>query len=146
MRTLIYTSLFLLGATSLFSQSLKTGIWQGVLTLNAEEKIELPFNFETKKQGKKNVIIIRNAEERILVDEVKLKKDSLNFKMPIFDSEFKTKIYGDSIVGVWINHARKDKNIIPFKAYFGKSQRFNRSIGKSSRRYFSNSFSILQIF
>lgn len=120
---------------SIKAQQLKMGIWQSVLTLNEEEKIELPFNFETKKQGKKNVLVIRNGEERILVDELKLKKDSLNFKMPIFDSEFKTKNYGDSLVGVWINYARKDKNIIPFKAYFGKSQRFNRALGKPNPMY-----------
>lgn len=133
---LLYTliTIYLL-LNKLNAQQLKMGIWQGILTLNAEEKIELPFNFETKKQGKKNVLIIRNGEERIVVDELKLNKDSLNFKMPVFDSEFKTKNYGDSLVGVWINYARKDKNIIPFKAYFGKSQRFNRSIGKPNPMY-----------
>jgi len=117
------------------AQSLKQGIWQGILTLNAKEKIELPFNFETKLQQKKNVIVIWNAEERIVVDELQLKRDSVNFKMPVFDSEFKTKNYGDSLVGVWINHARKDKNIIPFKAYFNKTQRFNFTPEKANPIY-----------
>ncbi len=112
------------------SQSLKKGVWQGKLTLNEKEKIVLPFNFETKLVGKKSVLFIWNAEERIKVDEVTVKKDSVNFKMPIFDSEFRCKNYGDSLVGVWINHARKDQNIIPFKAYFGKGNRFDFPPGK----------------
>jgi thiol-disulfide isomerase/thioredoxin len=116
--------------SQLFSQSLKKGTWRGVLALNEKEHIELPFNFETKLNGKKNVIVIRNGKEQINVDEVVLKKDSLNFKMPIFDSEFKTRNYGDSLVGVWINHSRKDKNSIPFKAYFNDSRRFPFPAGK----------------
>lgn len=131
----IFVLIFFLSVNKQTAQSLKKGIWQGILTLNETEKIELPFNFETKLQNKKNVLVIWNAEERILVDEVTLKKDSLNFKMPVFDSEFKTKNYGDSLIGVWINHSRTTKNIVPFKAYFGKTQRFNFNPGKANPIY-----------
>src|ERR1700741_5138359 len=99
-------TLFLVLSLGTFSQALKKGVWQGKLTLNEKENIVLPFNFETKPAGKKNILFIWNGEECIKVDEVFLKKDSLNFKMPVFDSEFKTKNYGDSLVGVWINHSR----------------------------------------
>lgn len=117
-------------AGCVFSQGLKKGTWQGLLSLNEKEGVVLPFNFETKLVGKKNVIVIKNAEERINVDELVVKKDSVNFKMPVFDSEFKTKNYGDSLVGVWINHARKEKNVIPFKAYINKFNRFDFPPGK----------------
>ena len=56
-----------------------------------------------------------NGDERIVVNEIVAKKDSLIFKMPVFDSEFRAKIHKDSLVGFWINYARKDKNKIPFK-------------------------------
>ena len=59
----------------------KLGIWRGVLSLNPEKQIELPFNFEIKKLKGKHQLIIRNAQEQIVVDEIKLKKDSFNFKM-----------------------------------------------------------------
>jgi thiol-disulfide isomerase/thioredoxin len=127
--------LFILVTSGLFSQTLKKGIWQGVLTLHEKEEIRLPFNFETKLIGKKTVLVIWNDTERIKVDEVTIKKDSVNFRMPVFDSEFKTKNYGDSLVGVWINHARKDNKVIPFKAYFGKSNRFDFPPGKPYSAY-----------
>ncbi|MFL5752885.1 MAG: TlpA disulfide reductase family protein [Bacteroidia bacterium] len=104
--------------------ALKVGVWRGVLLLNEKENIELPFNFDVAVISGKTSITIRNAKEKIKIDEIIFKKDSVNFKMPVFDSEFRTKNYGDSLVGVWINHARKDKNIIKFKAVFNQSYRF----------------------
>ncbi len=44
--------------------------------------------------------------------------------MPFFDSEFKLKNYADSLKGVWINHNRKEKNVIPFTAKYNESRRF----------------------
>jgi thiol-disulfide isomerase/thioredoxin len=99
---------------------LKTGMWRAVLQLN--DSIELPFNIEVKN-GYMEVI---NAEERIRIDSVifKANPDSLNFVMPVFDSEFRCRLDGDSLLeGVWINRARKTKNVIPFKARYGENYR-----------------------
>ncbi len=74
------------------SKNIKEGIYRGVLLIDEKNNIELPFNFEFKFQNKKPIIIIHNADERIVVDEVAIKGDSLNFKMPFFGTEFKTKI------------------------------------------------------
>lgn len=125
---------------SIAQKSMKIGIWRGVLTLNKEKNIELPFNFEfkmvasrasatNKKITKKPVIIIQNALEYITITEISLKKDSVNFKMPVFDSEFKCQLIGDTTLkGVWINHSKKDASrasaSIDFKAQQGISQRF----------------------
>ncbi|MES2512503.1 MAG: TlpA disulfide reductase family protein [Bacteroidota bacterium] len=110
-----------------FSQlKIKTGIWRGILLLNAENKTELPFNFEIK-YTKKNLLqlIIHNAQEQIVVDEYMYSKDSLNFKMPVFDTEFKAKLTGDSVLtGVWINHTKKENNTITFTAKAGDARRF----------------------
>ncbi len=105
--------------------SIKPGTWRGALLLNEKESIELPFNFDVKQEGNKTIIVIRNAEEKITIQEISRNDDSLNFLMPVFDSEFRTRNYGDSLVRVWINHARKEQNVIPFKAWFNQSQRFN---------------------
>ena len=113
-----------LNAAVLLSQPIKKGIWRGILFLDEKENIELPFNFEVKSNNTKTTITIMNGDERIVVDELITKKDSLIFKMPVFDTEFRTKLYKDSLIGFWINYARKDKNKIPFKAFSGNNKRF----------------------
>src|SRR5687767_10158744 len=110
--------IFFLFGNLMFSKKLPEGIYRGVLILNEEKNTELPFNFEVKYKGKKPMITIRNAEERIIVDEITLKGDSVNFKMPVFNTEFKTVFDGVNMEGVWINHYRTTKNKIPFKAKF----------------------------
>ena len=114
----------------------KLGMWRGILLLNAEKNIELPFNFEIKKVNAKLIVVIRNAQERITVDEVVFTKDSLNFKMPIFDTEFKTELIGDTILkGVWINHTKKQNNTIAFTAKFGNKNRFNVPMKRGTNFY-----------
>ncbi|MDX2172329.1 MAG: TlpA disulfide reductase family protein [Bacteroidota bacterium] len=117
------------------------GTYRAVLVLNAENNIELPFNFDVKYNGKKPVIIIKNADERITVDEITIKGDSVNFKMPVFDTEFRTILKNDTLIGVWINHYRKEKNSIPFKAVYNQTNRFNLAPGKSNP-YFEGSWEV----
>lgn len=115
-----------------FYAKLKSGVYRATLLLNAENNIELPFNFEVIYSGKKPIIIIKNADERIVVDEIAIKGDSVNFKMPVFDTEFKTKLKADTLTGVWINHYRKEKNTIPFNAFYNQTYRFNFVPGKAN--------------
>jgi thiol-disulfide isomerase/thioredoxin len=124
-------SFFMVLINSSFSAKLKPGIYRGVLVLDTINKIELPFNFEVTK-GKKPKIIIKNAEENIVVDEIKIKGDSVNFRMPVFDTEFRTKLVGNNLQGVWINHYRKEKNVIPFRAEFNNPNRFPYVPGKQN--------------
>ncbi len=118
--------IFLFFSLALYSQKqAKQGIWRGVLILNAKQNAELPFNFELKKNEGKTELVIHNAEERITITEIATKIDSFNFKMPVFDSEFLCQLIGDTLLkGVWINHAKKEHNIIPFIANYGNSKRF----------------------
>jgi thiol-disulfide isomerase/thioredoxin len=125
----------LFSSSSLFSKKLKEGAYRGVLILNEETRIELPFNFTIKYKGKKPNIVISNADERIVVDEVTIKGDSVNFKMPVFDTEFKTILRGDSLEGVWINHYKTSKNVIKFKATYGESRRFLFLPGKADAAF-----------
>lgn len=117
--------LFFLISLQIHAQ-VKNGAWRGVLLIDETKHLELPFNFEIENGKVKKIIKIKNADEVIVVDEVAIKKDSLNFKMPVFDSEFRTKIIGDTLLqGVWINHSRKDHPQIKFTGYFGNYNRFN---------------------
>lgn len=103
---------------------LKTGTYRAELLLDANNNTLLPFNFDLSYENKKPRIIFRNAEEKIVVDEIRQYKDSIFIKLPVFDTEIRCKIKGGVWEGVWINHYRKDKNIIPFKAYFNQTYRF----------------------
>ncbi len=125
-RTFIYIILSFVCTTTLFAQnSFKTGVWRGVLTLSEKKnEIILPFNFDVSYVKSKPVITVRNAEEKIEVTEVTIIKDSIIFKMPVFDSEFRTQLRNDTLSGFWMNYAKKEKNRIPFEAYFGDKNRF----------------------
>ncbi len=123
--------LFLIPAF-IFSAKLKIGTYRAILLLNEENNIELPFNFDVVYKGKKPIIIIKNGDERIIVDEIKISGDSVNFKMPVFDTEFKCVLKGNDLEGVWINNYRKEKNVLKFKATFGQSNRFAFVPGKAN--------------
>lgn len=88
--------------------------WVGKLKLN--DTTLLCFDFEWKYVKGISQIVIHNADERITVDEIRDTRDSLNFTMPVFDSEFRCKKSADSLTGRWINHARKTNNVLPFSA------------------------------
>lgn len=134
MRSLKFTYLFILVLISSFAfpKKLKEGTYRGVLILNEKDNIELPFNFNVKYKGKKPIIIIKNADERITVDEITIKGDSVNFKMPVFDTEFRTVFVGDNLEGVWINHYKTTGSIIKFKATFDDTNRFGFMPGKAN--------------
>jgi thiol-disulfide isomerase/thioredoxin len=120
----LFVSVIALLPTLLLAQ-MKTGMWQGVLHLNKEKGIDLPFNFEVKMVNARVQLIIHNAQERILVDETFFEKETFNFKMPVFDTEFRTKIYGDTLLkGEWINHTKKENNTIAFTAIHNELKRF----------------------
>lgn len=121
-KKLTYTFLLSLLCLSAFSKKLKEGTYRAVLLLN--EGIEVPFNFDVKHKKKKTQIIIRNADEKIMVDDITIKGDSVNFKMPVFNTEFRTKLKSDTLEGVWINHYKTSNNVIHFKAVYGERRRF----------------------
>jgi thiol-disulfide isomerase/thioredoxin len=98
-----------------FAQSQpRVGYYTATLELN--DSTLLPFTFEIRHDLDLYFIDFINATERITVTEISTKGDSLFFHMPVFDSEFRCRMKGDSIKGNWINHGRKDKNVIAFKA------------------------------
>lgn len=124
MRTLGLILCFFLLANAAFSKKPKAGVYRGALVINEEKALEIPFNFELRYAGKKPTLIFMNGDERIEVDEIFLKHDSLNFKMPVYDTEFRTRFHDSVIEGVWINHYKTANNRMAFKAVFGEKRRF----------------------
>ncbi len=93
----------------------KPGNWVGILQLNDTVELPVIFMFEAGK------IIFVNGEEKIIADEITFEKDSIFIRMPVFDSEFRCRFSKNSLTGFFYNHARKNKNIIPFQAHYGLS-------------------------
>lgn len=109
---------------SMFSKKIKEGTYRGALIIDAQKNLEIPFNFDVKYKGKKPLIIIKNGDERITVDEITIKGDSVNFKMPVFDTEFKTVFKNGHFEGVWINNYKAVNNTMVFKADLNETRRF----------------------
>jgi thiol-disulfide isomerase/thioredoxin len=105
-----------------------TGIWRAVLLL---PDAQLPFNFEMQKEHGKYIMIIHNAEERIKADEITIQGDSLFIKMPVYDSQFRLRVSGNSMEGNWINYSRKEVPVIQFKAEYNNNNRFTKSTSPS---------------
>ena len=101
---------------------LKEGAWHGTLQLN--DTTELPFNFYIDHSDDFYTIEVQNAEERIRASEVKLSSDSVFFKLPVFDSEFKLAVKEGRLEGLWYNYAKAAGYSIPFRAVHGFEERF----------------------
>lgn len=101
----------------------KPGNYRGVLY--REDGKEVVFNIEIKGTGDQTRLYVVNATEKILVHDLKTKGDSFFFRMPVFESEFKTQVQPDgSLKGVWLKGTAKETQHWPFVAVPGQS-RFN---------------------
>lgn len=95
----------------------KQGVWRAVLEVQDEK--ELPFLFEWNAN---NTLTIINADERILVDDVVMKADSITIKHPVFEGVFKGIFKEDLISGDFIKPSLD--RVVPFKMSYGNTARF----------------------
>jgi thiol-disulfide isomerase/thioredoxin len=118
---------------------LKTGIWRATIEIQGQL---LPFNFDVVEDNDDSYdIYIRNAEEKLLLDEVKIKDDSVNIGLHIFDANIKARISNDSLIGEFIKNYEKDYNI-PFVAVFGQAFRFEKSKDQKDVPDFSGKYQV----
>ncbi|MBL7923223.1 MAG: TlpA family protein disulfide reductase [Bacteroidia bacterium] len=108
--------------------SLLIGIWLGILQL---PEAQLPFRFEFRNDDGHPVMIIYNADEKIVCDEISTKGDSLFIRLPLYDSEFRLKMGVGELKGNWINRGRRTPATIAFSATKDITGRFPLS-GKGS--------------
>jgi len=103
------------------------GIWQGEL-LRKDGHI-IPFNFETRNSDGKKIIYIHNGPERLLVNDIRIKGDSVFIEMPFFDSRFSLQLHPDmKLTGNWIKNYGQELESIPFLAVFNEPRRFNITV------------------
>src|SRR4051812_12877789 len=102
---IIVASFFFSCSSPKRTSSLKQGPWRGILTINDSTGLIIPFNFDLSVKNDSTTIIIRNAEEKIVVNEISFlfgtdtsKNDSIVIHMPVFDSEFRCRILGDTLL------------------------------------------------
>jgi thiol-disulfide isomerase/thioredoxin len=113
--------------------SLQPGRWQA--TLVRKDSIPVSFNMELIVERNKQKIEFINATERITATNFLIKKDSVLFSTPLFESTFKTTIQSDgSLKGIWIKGTSSD---VPqqwvFYAWPNKPNRFEGNISKTNK-------------
>ena len=120
--------LIALGFISFFSRAQpKPGHYRGIL-VRADGK-EVVFNIEVSGAGKQTQVYVKNAGEKLRATELTTKGDSFFFRMPTFESEFRTEIQHDgSLKGEWIKGTASKTQHWPFLALPGKN-RFDASMG-----------------
>jgi thiol-disulfide isomerase/thioredoxin len=75
-----------------------------------------------------------NAEEKIVVKDVRIKGDSIIIRMPFYDTEFIASIADDGrkLTGHWHNYNRGADYKVPFTAAAGSPDRFHGSRGDAA--------------
>ncbi|WP_153796183.1 peroxiredoxin family protein [Foetidibacter luteolus] len=102
---------------------LKTGIWKAVL--QRPDGQEIVFNFETAVENGRQVMYVLNAGERLLVDSIKRRGDSVWIQMPFFASGFSLAVKAGGILeGLYIKNYGSRKQEIPFYASYNNKERY----------------------
>lgn len=138
---ILAASIVFSGCSSDKQQStLKTGMWRAVLELQGTE---LPFNVEVANDNNGGYdLFIRNADERLLLDEVTVNGDSVDIALHVFDANIKAKINGDTLSGLFIKNYEKDYRV-PFRAVYGQTYRFKTTEERASVPDFSGKYHVV---
>ena len=103
------------------SKSLRLGEWHA--NMEVATGTYLPFNFTMGKgSGEQYIMEIRNAEERIKVDEFLIEGDSIWIKMPVFEGYIAATFTDSTISGSFNKESLK--RYVPFTASHGERNRF----------------------
>lgn len=110
---------------------LKEGLWQMKMDLGKGQS--LPFMFQLQKNGETYFAEIINGTEKIRSLPFTLIDDSICFRLPIFDSDFRMiRKSADRFEGYWYNYTRCCDYNIPATAVYGISDRFEKPDGSTS--------------
>lgn len=113
------------------NESIINGHWLG--KLQNDKGAEIPFNFVVKDSLNKKLIVIINAEDSLIVDEIKINGDSTQIVLPFYDAELMVKVYTDSLIGKWKKHYADYTVETPFKAVYNVNNRFENIQADTSK-------------
>ncbi len=99
-----------------------------------EDGNEIVFTMTTTSINGQYKWVIRNADERITVDSIIKKDDSLFVEMPLFDSRMRLHVSaGGTMTGTWTRAITAGYAVMPVTATPGISYRFQPLKGKASK-------------
>jgi thiol-disulfide isomerase/thioredoxin len=99
------------------------GVWQA--SILRKDGIQIRFNFETRDSAGKKILYVMNGKERLLVDRILQRQDSVFIEMPFFDSRFALRLYSaNELDGNWIKNYGQRQVVTAFRAVFNDPQRF----------------------
>lgn len=120
-RTIAFLALLTMAACgSKGPDPLKNGPWRGVIRIQG---VDMPFNFTVDSTASGLTVSLRNAEEQLMLDEVRTEGDTVVMVMHIFDSELRARVEGDSMRGFFVKNYEKNYRL-PFRAAAGQEFRF----------------------
>lgn len=95
--------------------SLQEGTWRAALT--RPDGVIVPFNFEVGDTAGKKVLWILNGADRMLVDSLRMRGDTVFIHMPFFNSDFIARFQNDgSLKGSWVKHYPDSDRLLSFRA------------------------------
>ncbi|HEY5919789.1 MAG TPA: TlpA disulfide reductase family protein [Chryseolinea sp.] len=121
------------------SNILKTGSWRAIVEIQGQD---LPFNLEIVKDSANGYdAYLRNAGERLLLDEVTVVGDTVSIELHVFDATIKAQINGDVLEGQFIKNFESDYKL-PFRAEYGKTYRFERGAAGENPPDFTGKYAV----
>ncbi len=101
----------------------RNGQWRA--WIERKDGNDIVFNFEVKDSAGKKILYMKNAGERLLVDDISREGDSVFIKMPFYESQLRARITPEgNLDGAWIIRTADSSRFVPFKAFYGQSYRF----------------------
>lgn len=105
-------------ATFLFGTvTAQQGNWTALL--HRQDGNNIAFTFDWKTEKGKPVWYIKNAAEKIRVDNITVASDSFIVQMPVFESQFRFVLSNNEIKGIWIKRGAIRTQVLPFTASIG---------------------------
>jgi len=90
----------------------KSGTYRASLAIKDQKELPFVFTVDSTK-----ILTIYNAEEKIIVDDITIKGDSIFIKMPVFDAQIKGMINNKG--NIRGNYTKGPKNLkVPFEAIY----------------------------
>ncbi len=117
---LLSLSILILFSCQTKTPELKTGTWRGVILLQGQE---LPFTFDIEKEGNSYKAYLKNVSEKILLDEISFRNDSVFMQLHVFDADLRASISGNTLSGTFYKNYAPEVSL-PFSATFGEDFRF----------------------
>jgi peroxiredoxin len=105
-------------------RKLKTGTWRGVLHV-ARQQVPFLLEVATNASGQPIAYLV-NGEERILLDKIQVRGDSVIIPLHIFDADLRARINAqeDEMQGVWTRYHLQEPFRVSFSAQLGQKHRF----------------------